>query len=377
MAAQYPVLSISGPRQAGKTTLAQQVFPHLEYLNFEDAELRSLAALDPKRFLSRYKGGLILDEAQYVPQLFSYIQLEADRRKKSGEFVLTGSQNFLMMENITQSLAGRVAICNLLPLSLEEIRESHYSASIATDFLFRGMYPRLYEVDTDPIFYYPNYVQSYVERDVRQLINVSDLNKFRSFTELCAGRVGQLFNSSSLGNELGIDHKTANRWFSLLETSFIAFYLRPYHRNFNKRITKTPKIYFYDTGLACSLLGIRSKEQLELHPLRGPLFENFIVVEVLKSFYNRGIRPNLYFWRDQTGNEIDMVVDEGGKLYPIEIKSAQTFHADFFKNIRYFNKISGNPEEQGYVVYGGEQSGGTPWGQLVSWRDPLHFVPLT
>ncbi len=373
LAAQFPVVSVSGPRQSGKTTLVRQIFPQLTYLNLEDIELRQLAERDPKQFLGRYSGGLILDEAQYVPALFSYIQLEADRRQRPGEFVLTGSQNFLFMEKITQSLAGRVALFNLLPFSMQELQGTAFQREQWLDYLFTGMYPRVYESGIDPIYYYPNYIQSYVERDVRQLVNVADWSKFRTFLELCAGRVGQLYNQHSLGNELGIDHKTAARWFSLLETSFIAFTLRPYHRNFNKRILKTPKIYFYDTGLACSLLGIRTPEQLDRHPLKGPLFENFMIVEVFKNFLNRGIRPNLYFWRDQTGNEIDLVADEGGRMYPIEIKSAQTFHAEFWKGIRYFNALTGNDPGLSYLIYGGTQSLDSEQGNLRSWNRLPYF----
>lgn len=373
LAAQYPVISVSGPRQSGKTTLVRQIFPQLEYINFEDIELRTLAEQDPKQFLNRYPSGLILDEAQYVPTLFSYIQLEADRRKRAGEFVLTGSQNFLLMEKITQSLAGRVALFNLLPFSIEELRGTAFERAHADQYLFTGMYPRLYEAGLDPAFYYPNYIQSYIERDVRQLVNVVDLSKFRTFTEMCAGRIGQLYNQSSIGNDLGIDHKTVDRWFSILETSFIAFTLRPYFRNFNKRITKTPKLYFYDTGIACSLLGIRNQQQLERHPMKGPLFENFIIVEILKNFYNRGIRPNLYFWRDQTGNEVDLLVDEGGTIYPVEIKSAQTFNPDFFKGLHYFNALANNDAQHAHLVYGGNQNLDSATGNVRSWNNLPDF----
>ena len=374
MATQYPVISVSGPRQSGKTTLVQQLFPHLTYVNFEDIELRILAQQDPKQFLNRYPGGLILDEAQYVPTLFSYIQLEADRRQKMGEFVLTGSQNFLLMEQITQSLAGRVALFNLLPFSVEELKNTRFEQSDYAAYLFRGMYPGLYERGIEPPDFYPNYIQSYIERDVRQLVNVVDLSKFRTFTEMCAARVGQLFNQSDIGNELDINHKTADRWLSILETSFIAFRLRPYFKNYNKRITKTPKLYFYDTGIVCSLLGIRTQEQLERHPLKGQVFENFIVVETLKNFHNRGLRPNLYFWRDQTGNEVDLLLDEGGELFPMEIKSAQTFKPDFFKGLHFFSKLSGCPQKNAFLIYGGTQNLDSETGNLRSWAQLPDFI---
>ena len=376
LAAQYPVISVSGPRQSGKTTLVRELFPHLTYINFEDIELRTLAEQDPKQFLNRYSNGLILDEAQYVPSLFSYIQLEADHRQRNGEFVLTGSQNFLLLEKITQSLAGRVALFNLLPFSVEELKKTPFEQLNYEDYLFKGMYPRLYEVGIDPAFYYPNYIQSYIERDVRQLMNISDLNKFRTFTELCARSIGQLYNQSSFGNDLGIDHKTADRWFSILETSFITFTLRPYFKNFNKRITKMPKLYFYDTGIVCSLLGIRNVQQLEKHPLKGAIFENFIIVETLKNAYNQSIRPNLYFWRDQTGNEVDLIVDKAGSLFPIEIKSAHTFKPDFFKGLNFFNTLSESKPENAYLVYGGLQNLDSPTGNIRSWNSLPNFETL-
>jgi uncharacterized protein len=369
LAKQYPVVSVSGPRQSGKTTLVRHLFPHLTYVNLEDIELRTLAELDPKQFLSRYAGGLIIDEVQYVPSLFSYIQLEADMRQRMGEFVLTGSQNFLLMEQISQSLAGRVALFHLLPFSVPELKQTIFEEHEYLEYLFNGMYPGLYERGIDAAHFYPNYIQTYIERDVRQLVNVQDLSKFRLFTELCAARVGQLWNQSAIANELNINHKTADRWLSILETSFIAFRLRPFHKNYNKRITKTPKLYFYDTGVICSLLGIRNRQQLELHPLKGQIFENFIVVETLKYFQNKGIRPNMYFWRDQTGNEVDLLLDDGGVLYPMEIKSAQTFRPDFFKSLHFFSKISGCSAKNSYLIYGGTQNLDSANGNICAWNN--------
>jgi len=365
----YPVISVSGPRQSGKTTLVQSLFADLDYVNLEDPELRDLANRDPRQFLVRYSDGLIIDEVQYAPGLFSYIQLEADRRKKPGQFILTGSQNFLLLEKITQSLAGRVALFQLLPLSIREVQEAGKGTEHLTATLFKGMYPRLFETGLDPSLYYPNYLQTYVERDVRQLVNVGDLSRFRTFLELCAGRIGQLYNQSALAAEMGMDHKTAARWFSLLETSFIAFTLRPYHRNFNKRVLKTPKVYFYDTGLACALLGIRKPEHLDNHPLRGPLFENFVVVEIMKDFLNRGIRPNLYFWRDQTGHEIDLLLDEGGIMFPLEIKASMTLHTDHWKGLAYFNTLTGNDPSHSWLIYGGRERMDSFKGNLRPWND--------
>jgi len=367
LAAQFPVVSVTGPRQSGKTTLVKQLFPHFAYANLEDIELRQLAEQDPKYFLQQFPGGLIVDEAQYVPALFSYIQLEADRRGRAGEFVLTGSQHFLFMEKITQSLAGRVAIFTLLPFSETELKHTAFQQPTIDDYLLKGMYPRLYEAGIDPAFYYPNYIQSYIERDVRQLINIGDVGAFRTFLELSAGRIGQLYNQTNIGNEADLDHKTVNRWFSMLETSFIAFKLRPYFQNYNKRILKTPKLYFYDTGVVCALLGIRTTEQLKNHPIRGALFENWIVVEMLKKSLNKGIRPNMYYWRDQTGNEIDLLIDEGGSLYPMEIKSGMTYNAQFFKNIRFFNALSGNNPDNSYLLYAGTQHMQTKDGHIRGW----------
>jgi hypothetical protein len=367
LAAQFPVVSVTGPRQSGKTTLVKQLFPHFAYVNLEDIELRQLAEQDPKYFLQQFPGGLIVDEAQYVPALFSYIQLEADRRGRAGEFVLTGSQHFLFMEKITQSLAGRVAIFTLLPFSETELKNTAFQQPAIDDYLLKGMYPRLYEAGIDPAFYYPNYIQSYIERDVRQLINIGDVGAFRTFLELSAGRIGQLYNQANIGNEADLDHKTVNRWFSILETSFIAFKLRPYFQNFNKRILKTPKLYFYDTGIVCALLGIRTTEQLKNHPIRGALFENWIVVEMLKKSLNKGIRPNMYYWRDQTGNEIDLLIDEGGSLYPMEIKSGMTYNTQFFKNIRFFNALSGNNPDNSYLLYAGTQHMQTKDGHIRGW----------
>ncbi len=374
LATKFPVISLTGPRQSGKTTLVRQLFPDHTYVTLENPDFRTAAKLSPKSFLKQRKEkGIIIDEAQYVPEIFSYVQLEADENNKSGEFVLCGSQHFLMMEKITQSLAGRVGIFNLLPFSMNELEDTEYRFEEYADYIFKGFFPRVYDKDIAPPDYYPNYIQTYVERDARQIINISDLGVFQNFIRLCAGRTGQLFNQSEIGGLAGVDQKTARRWLSILETGFQVFTLPPYFRNFNKRIIKTPKLYFWDTGLACSLLGIQSADELLHHFARGALFENFVIVETIKHFYNKGIRPNIYFWRDHVGHEIDLLVDIGGKMYPIEIKSGQNLQASFFKGLQYFNKLSGNDPANGYIVYGGEQHLEGEHGNVRGWREMVGF----
>lgn len=367
LAEKFPVVSIMGPRQSGKTTLARELFPEHTYFNLENPDHREAARVSPRDFLRQRNKGIIIDEAQYVPEIFSYVQIEADERNQSGEFILSGSQNFLLMEKITQSLAGRVALFHLLPFSAEELKDTSYHQTSALGYMIQGFYPRLYDKQIAPEDYYPAYIQTYVERDARQVLNIADLGAFQNFIRLCAGRIGQLFNQSELAMLAGVDQKTARRWLSILQTSFLAFTLPPYFRNFDKRIVKTPKLYFWDVGLACSLLGIRSSEALEQHFARGALFENFVIVEILKGFYNRGIRPNAYFWRDSSGNEIDLLLDEGGKIYPIEIKAGQRIHADYFKGLNFFNKLSGVDPGSSYLVYDGSQNISSPQANIRTW----------
>lgn len=373
LAGKYPVVSVTGPRQSGKTTLVRDIFPEYRYVSLERPTDRALAEEDPEAFLQGYEKGIIIDEAQYVPRLFSYIQVLADERKRNGEFVLTGSQHFLFMEKIAQSLAGRVAVFNLLPFSYEEIKNTPWSNQDYEYYIFNGFFPRLYDQDIAPTDYYPNYIQTYTERDVRQLVNISDLSAFQRFLQICAGRIGQLVNLSQIGTDLGIDHKTVSRWLSILQTGFQAFLLQPYFENFNKRILKTPKLYFYDTGLACSLLGIQNREQLDTHFAKGALFENFIIVELMKQFFNKGIRPQFYFWRDSSGHEVDLLVDFGGMQFPIEIKSGRTLNSSFFDGLYYFNKVAGLDPRNGYLIYGGKESQNRsranvrPWNHLPVW----------
>lgn len=349
LSAQFKAVAVTGPRQSGKTTLVKKVFKEKAYVNLENPDLRQFAREDPRGFLSNYPDGAILDEVQRVPELFSYLQQILDEKEQNGLFILTGSNNFLLNSNISQSLAGRVGYLFLLPLDIGEINPG---ANMSNQLIFKGGYPEIYQKDIDPKKYYDNYIRTYVERDVRLLKNITDLYTFERFLRLCAGRTGQLLNMSSLAADVGVDVKTIGSWLGVLEASFIAFRLYPYHENYNKRIVKMPKLYFYDTGLASALMGIEDVSQLTIHPLRGGLFENLVVVDFLKRLYNNGKQNNLYFWRDNIGNEVDLLIKKGANRYPVEIKSAQTISDEFFKGIRYWNKLTNT--EGGYLVYAGD-----------------------
>lgn len=349
----YPIIAITGPRQSGKTTLSKMLKPDYNYVNLEDITLRNFAKSDPKGFMETYKDGVIIDEIQYAPQLFSYLQVFTDLRQKNGEYIITGSQNFLLLENITQSLAGRVAIFNLLPFSVGELQSGNYIFKDWEEYLLYGSFPRKWINNIDAFDFYDNYVKTYVERDVRMIKNISNLDTFQKFIQLLAGRTGQLFNQSSLGSELGLDNKTINAWLNLLEASFIAFRLKPYYNNFSKRVVKTPKIYFYDTGLLAYLLGIRTVKDLQLHFAKGQLFENFILLEKIKQTWNLNSHEKYFFWRDTTGNEVDLLIERNQDLLSVEIKSGKTIHPDFFKALNHFKKI--NPNAISYLVYGGNE----------------------
>jgi hypothetical protein len=299
--------------------------------------------------LSNYPDGAILDEIQRVPELFSYLQQILDENQANGMFILTGSNNFLLQESISQSLAGRVGYLFLLPLTISEIGEREKNAN---GIIFKGCYPALYNNSTDAARFYANYIRTYVERDVRLIKNITDLYVFERLLRLCAGRVGQLLNMSSLASEVGVDVKTVSSWIGVLEASFIVFRLQPYHKNFNKRVVKMPKLYFYDTGLAVALLGIDSNDQLAFHSSRGSLFENMVIVDFLKRRYNKGKSNNLFFWRDSKGNEIDLLMEGGDSRLPVEIKSGQTISEDSFRGIQFWNKLTDTAG--GYLVYGGD-----------------------
>lgn len=374
-AEKMPIIAITGPRQSGKSTLIQQCFPQHKYFNLEDLELRDFAKSDPKGFLKNIENKAIIDEVQYAPDLLSYLQVITDREKIPGQFIISGSQNLLLMDKISQSLAGRVAIFNLLPFSLEEIQNTQYALLDYEDYLFKGFYPRIYDLDLNPTQWLLDYIKTYVERDLRQILNVGDLGTFHQFLEICAGRIGQLVNFSEIGNSIGISYQTVNKWLSVLQTSFIIYTLRPYHQNFNKRIVKSPKLYFYDTGLACALLNLRNTEDLNRHFAKGALFENFVINEITKNYLNRNLTPRCYIWNVSGSNEIDLLLDQGGRLLPIEIKSGRTINLQFFKSLQYFQSLSGALPDESYLIYGGDEIQQRSIANVLSWKR-IDQVPI-
>lgn len=361
----FPIVAITGPRQSGKTTFSKQLKPEYSYVNLEDITNREFAKNDPKGFLNTYKNGVIIDEIQYVPEMFSYLQVFTDERNQVGEYIITGSQNFLLMEQISQSLAGRVALFTLLPFSYQEIKNSEYHYNSWEQYAVNGSYPRKITFNISASDYYSNYLSTYVERDVRLLKNITNLDLFQKFIYLLAGRVGQLFNQSNLGNELGIDNKTINAWMSLLETSYIAYRLYPYHSNFNKRIIKTPKIYFYDTGLLSYLLGIKNEQEVSIHFAKGGIFENLIITEFLKNSFNKGEHPSYYFWRDHANNEIDLLIENHPSIDIYEIKSSSTIKQDFFKGLNYFKGLNANTNA--HLIYGGTENQQRTGVEVMGW----------
>lgn len=373
LATRYPVLTLTGPRQSGKTTLSRMAFPDRPYVSLENPAQREFAKEDPVAFLERYGEGAIIDEAQRVPQLFSYLQGLVDEDPRPGRFLLTGSQNLALVDALTQSLAGRTTLTELLPLSLAEIRRFPAPPSDLDTLLWQGGYPRIYERNLPAAEWLADYTATYVERDVRQLLQVGDLLLFQTFLRLCASRTGQLVNLSSLANDCGITQPTARAWLSVLEASYLVFRLPPFFANLGKRLIKTPKLYFYDSGLAANLLNIETPSQLATHPLRGALFETWVVSEVAKAYLHRGRRPRLSFYRDRSGLEIDLVVEKGADLLLVEIKSAQTPAERFFSAFESFTgSLAGPtaPRIAGHVVvYGGSESQKRSRGDLLSWKD--------
>ncbi len=366
LAEQYPIVTITGPRQSGKTTLARKLFPERDYVSLEDIDNRQFALNDPRGFLTKYPGNVIIDEVQRVPDLLSYIQTFVDSREEKGLFILTGSRQFELMDAVTQSLAGRTALVHLLPFSYNEAYSNKGGASIS-ETLYRGFYPRIIAEKLNPTEAYSFYVNTYIERDVRQIINVQELSLFEVFLKLCAGRTGQIINYSELAGSCGIDHKTVKRWLSILETSYIVKILRPYYRNLNKRLIKSPKLYFCDPGLAAYLLNIRKPSQLENHPLIGALFETYAVGELFKSFYNKIRKDNLYFFRDSRAREVDILFDKVVSVDLLEIKIAQTIHSSMFRQMHYVHTLPIKVERM-FLVYGGEECYSRENTQIISWN---------
>lgn len=368
LATKFPFVTITGPRQSGKSTLAETAFPDFRQVSLEDLDNREFAANDPRGFIATYSSKTIIDEVQRVPSLLSYLQTHADKSHEMGMYVLTGSQNFELMEAVDQSLAGRTALLTLLPLSHEEMRQAGILPENVDAEIFHGSYPALYDRSIHPVDYFPSYIKSYLERDVRQMKAIEDLSMFRKLVRLCAGRIGQILNKSSLAVECGVTAPTVDSWLSVLEESYIIYFLRPDYRNFSKRLVKSPKLYFYDTGLACSLLDIKSPEQVAAHYLRGGLFENMVINEILKRGLNRGVDPVLSFWRDSAGHEVDLLVTTGDSQHAYEIKSGATFSTDYFKGLDYWAGLSGASPSQLSVIYAGETPFRTSSGEVVSWR---------
>ncbi len=376
LAGEFKLVAVVGPRQSGKTTLARAVFANKRYVSLEEPDNLQFAREDPRGFLAQHPDGAVIDEAQRCPDLFSYLQGIVDERNIPGQFILTGSQHFGLMESITQSLAGRVGFLRLLPFSLKELQRARLAPDSVELMLFKGGYPPLYDQPVVPERWLDAYTTTYVERDVRQLINVRDLSAFQLFLRLCAANVGQMLNASRLGGDVGIDQKTVRAWIGLLESSFIAFRLQPHFRNFRKRLVKTPKLYFYDPALATRLLGIESPEQLVTHAQRGALFENWVITELLKGRGARGKGDNLFFWRSHIGHEIDIIADRGDLLVPVEIKSGATIASDWFDSLQKWLDLAGSVAGNPTLVYGGRGRQSRKGIDVLPWNEIEHLADI-
>lgn len=377
LATHYPVVAVTGPRQSGKTTLCRKVFPQKPYVSLEALDVRDFAREDPRGFLAEHRSGAVIDEIQQVPELLSYLQTEVDETPAPGRFVLTGSQHFGLSQSISQSLAGRCGILTLLPPSLAELREFKNAPADLFTLLWQGAYPRIYDRSIPAHRWLADYVTTYVQRDVRQILNVGDLHAFTAFLKLCAGRTAQEINLSVLGGDAGVSHNTARTWLSVLETSYIVHRLPAWHTNIRKQVVKAPKLHFFDTGLLCYLLGIREPGQLRLHPLRGAIFESWAVSEIFKAQVHRGMEADLFHYRETRGLEIDLLMDGAGALDVVEIKSGETISADFFKNLgRFSDRMSETEhgrEPRCHVIYGGDVSQRRSQARVLSWRDVPSF----
>ncbi len=354
LASQFKAVALTGPRQGGKSTLAKATFPEKKYISLENPDTRQFALNDTRGFLNSLPDGAIIDEAQKVPELFSYLQQVLDEGSEKGKFILTGSNNFLMLENISQTLAGRIGYLELLPFCYSEIQKIPNQDLQLNQMIFSGGYPAITFDRIDPEFWFPSYIRTYIERDIRQIKNITNLNLFQKLLYLCAGRAGQQLNLNNLAVECGVDHKTIGAWIGILQASYVIHLLPPFYNNFSKRIIKSPKLYFYDTGLACALLGINSPAQLNIHSSRGALFENYIINELIKTKFNKGLRSNLFYWRDVSGHEIDIVADRGSYITGIELKSGMTVVPDFFKGLIFWQSLTNY--KKCYVIYGGEEA---------------------
>lgn len=373
LASKFPIVTITGPRQSGKTTLCRALFRDKPYISLEAPDVQAYARTDPRGFLADNSEGAVLDEVHRVPELLSYLQPLVDEQPTRGRFILTGSANFSLLQSLGQSLAGRTALLELLPLSLEEIRRFPEPPGDLWTLLWRGSYPALYDRGLEAGDWYPSYVSTYLERDVRTILAVGDLLAFQTFLRLCAGRLAQLVNFSSLAADAGVTHNTARAWLSVLEAGYVAWRLPPFHANLSKRLVKTPKLHFVDTGLACYLLGIRSADQLREHPLRGAIFETWVASEILKSRIHRGLPSSLSFFRDRKGSEVDLIVEDGRTLLAVETKSGQTVAADFFAGLESFRALTAESQPalhpKNFLVYGGAESQKRSAAEVVSWSD--------